>query len=62
MARELVILLRLTTYLLCSSCFRMVKAKRWTLKKHFEGYPKDSDFELKTVELPPLKNGGKSYS
>lgn len=35
----------------------MVKAKRWTLKKHFEGYPKESDFELKTAELPPLKNG-----
>lgn len=40
----------------------MVQAKRWTLKKHFEGYPKDSNFELKTAELPPLKNGGESYS
>ncbi|KAJ7335389.1 hypothetical protein JRQ81_013330 [Phrynocephalus forsythii] len=35
----------------------MVRAKTWTLKKHFEGFPKLSDFELKEVELPPLKNG-----
>ncbi|XP_057576081.1 prostaglandin reductase 1 [Hippopotamus amphibius kiboko] len=35
----------------------MVHAKSWTLKKHFEGYPTNSNFELKTVELPPLKNG-----
>lgn len=37
----------------------MVQAKSWTLKKHFEGFPTDSNFELKTTELPPLKNGGK---
>uniref|UniRef100_A0A8C0CJ55 15-oxoprostaglandin 13-reductase n=1 Tax=Balaenoptera musculus TaxID=9771 RepID=A0A8C0CJ55_BALMU len=35
----------------------MVHAKSWTLKKHFVGHPTNSDFELKTVELPPLKNG-----
>ncbi|XP_007537776.1 prostaglandin reductase 1 isoform X2 [Erinaceus europaeus] len=35
----------------------MVHAKRWVLKKHFEGYPAQSNFELKTVELPPLKHG-----
>ncbi|XP_045696938.1 prostaglandin reductase 1 [Phyllostomus hastatus] len=35
----------------------MVRAKSWTLKKHFEGHPTGSDFEMKTVELPPLKNG-----
>lgn len=35
----------------------MVHAKIWTLKKHFEGHPTNSNFELKTVELPPLKNG-----
>ncbi|XP_006906162.1 prostaglandin reductase 1 isoform X2 [Pteropus alecto] len=35
----------------------MVQAKRWTLKKQFEGNPKDSNFELKTAELPPLKTG-----
>lgn len=40
----------------------MVHAKSWTLKKHFVGHPTNSDFELKTVELPPLKNRGKSYS
>ncbi|ERE84700.1 prostaglandin reductase 1-like protein [Cricetulus griseus] len=36
---------------------RMVQAKSWTLKKHFEGFPTDSNFELKTTELPPLNNG-----
>lgn len=36
----------------------MVRAKNWTLKKHFHGHPTESDFELKTVELPPLNNGG----
>ncbi|XP_004458561.1 prostaglandin reductase 1 [Dasypus novemcinctus] len=35
----------------------MVHAKSWTLKKHFEGSPTSSNFELKTTELPPLKNG-----
>ncbi|XP_021056421.1 prostaglandin reductase 1 [Mus pahari] len=35
----------------------MVQAKSWTLKKHFEGFPTDSNFELKTAELPPLNNG-----
>ncbi|XP_053421885.1 prostaglandin reductase 1 [Nycticebus coucang] len=35
----------------------MVHAKRWTLKKHFKGNPTKDDFELKTVELPPLKDG-----
>ncbi|KAF5917702.1 hypothetical protein HPG69_013538 [Diceros bicornis minor] len=35
----------------------MVHAKTWTLKKHFVGHPTNSDFELKTVELAPLKNG-----
>lgn len=36
----------------------MVQAKSWTLKKHFEGFPTDSNFELKTTELPPIKDGG----
>ncbi|XP_019346259.2 prostaglandin reductase 1 isoform X2 [Alligator mississippiensis] len=35
----------------------MVKAKVWTLKNHFQGFPKASDFELKEVELPKLKDG-----
>ena len=51
---------QLTMCLLCSRNFRMVRAKNWTLKKHFEGSPTPSNFELKMVELPSLKNGGKS--
>uniref|UniRef100_A0A8C5KEN3 Prostaglandin reductase 1 n=1 Tax=Jaculus jaculus TaxID=51337 RepID=A0A8C5KEN3_JACJA len=35
----------------------MVHARSWTLKRHFEGFPTKSNFELKTTELPPLKNG-----
>ncbi|KAM9213173.1 prostaglandin reductase 1 isoform 2-T3 [Leptosomus discolor] len=35
----------------------MVTAKVWVLKKHFEGFPKTSDFDLKKIELPNLKNG-----
>ncbi|XP_030285910.1 prostaglandin reductase 1-like [Sparus aurata] len=35
----------------------MVQAKTWTLVKHFDGFPKDSDFKLKVVDLPALKNG-----
>lgn len=36
----------------------MVQAKTWVLKQHFEGFPKDSDFQLKVVDLPDLKDGG----
>ncbi|KAK4816031.1 hypothetical protein QYF61_011021 [Mycteria americana] len=35
----------------------MVTAKVWVLKKHFEGFPKTSDFDLKKIELPNLKDG-----
>lgn len=35
----------------------MVQAKTWILVKHFEGFPKDSDFELKVEELPEPKAG-----
>ncbi|NXM36363.1 PTGR1 reductase, partial [Oxyruncus cristatus] len=35
----------------------MVTAKAWVLKKHFEGFPKISDFDLKKIELPNLKDG-----
>ncbi|XP_695372.2 prostaglandin reductase 1 isoform X2 [Danio rerio] len=35
----------------------MVKAKVWILKKHFEGFPKESNFELKEVDLPELQDG-----
>ena len=36
----------------------MVQAKAWTLTKHFDGFPKKSDFELKLEELPEPKDGG----
>ncbi|XP_028285327.1 prostaglandin reductase 1-like [Parambassis ranga] len=35
----------------------MVQAKTWILTKHFEGFPKNSDFELKLQELPEPKDG-----
>uniref|UniRef100_A0A671UGJ1 Prostaglandin reductase 1 n=1 Tax=Sparus aurata TaxID=8175 RepID=A0A671UGJ1_SPAAU len=35
----------------------MVQAKTWILVKHFDGFPKDSDFELKVEELPEPKDG-----
>ncbi|KAA0723154.1 Prostaglandin reductase 1 [Triplophysa tibetana] len=35
----------------------MVKAKTWILKKHFEGFPKQSDFELREEILPELRDG-----
>uniref|UniRef100_A0A8C2SU51 Prostaglandin reductase 1 n=1 Tax=Coturnix japonica TaxID=93934 RepID=A0A8C2SU51_COTJA len=35
----------------------MVTAKVWVLKKHFEGFPKTSDFEMKEVALANLKDG-----
>lgn len=37
----------------------MVQAKTWILTKHFDGFPKDSDFELKVEELSAPKDGGK---
>ncbi|XP_058026942.1 prostaglandin reductase 1 isoform X1 [Ahaetulla prasina] len=35
----------------------MVRAKAWILKKHFEGLPKQSDFELIEINLPALNDG-----
>ncbi|XP_068584321.1 prostaglandin reductase 1-like [Cebidichthys violaceus] len=35
----------------------MVRAKKWTLTKYFDGFPKDSDFELKVEELPAPRDG-----
>ncbi|XP_054843260.1 prostaglandin reductase 1 [Eublepharis macularius] len=35
----------------------MVWTRFWILKKHFEGRPKLSDFELKEAELPALNHG-----
>ncbi|XP_060730928.1 prostaglandin reductase 1 isoform X1 [Tachysurus vachellii] len=36
----------------------MVQAKTWILKQHFEGFPKNSDLELKLEQLPEPKDGG----
>lgn len=38
----------------------MVQAKLWAMTKHFDGFPKNSDFELKVEELPEPKDGGKT--
>ncbi|XP_072543615.1 prostaglandin reductase 1-like isoform X2 [Salminus brasiliensis] len=35
----------------------MVKAKVWILRKHFNGFPKESDFEMKEETLPEVKDG-----
>ncbi|XP_015230996.1 PREDICTED: prostaglandin reductase 1-like [Cyprinodon variegatus] len=35
----------------------MVQAKSWTLAKHFDGFPKESDFQLRVEELPEPKDG-----
>ncbi|RXM98169.1 Prostaglandin reductase 1 [Acipenser ruthenus] len=35
----------------------MVNAKTWTLRKHFVGFPKFSDFEMKEEQLPETKDG-----
>lgn len=37
----------------------MVQAKTWILTKHFDGFPTDSNFELKVEELPEPKDGGR---
>lgn len=39
----------------------MIKAKVWILTKHFDGFPADSNFELKVEELLEPKNGGRVY-
>ncbi|XP_063825088.1 prostaglandin reductase 1-like [Ostrinia nubilalis] len=35
----------------------MVKARKYVVKKHFQGVPKRDDFEIVEQELPPLKDG-----
>ncbi|XP_058237437.1 prostaglandin reductase 1-like [Hemibagrus wyckioides] len=35
----------------------MFQAKFWTLRQHFVGFPKHSDFELKEEKLPELQDG-----
>jgi hypothetical protein len=36
---------------------RMVKGRRFILKRHFDGLPKREDFDLVEEELPELKDG-----
>ena len=36
----------------------MVKAKKFILKKHFDGFPTSENFELIEEELPELEVGG----
>ncbi|XP_066902363.1 prostaglandin reductase 1 [Halyomorpha halys] len=38
-----------------------MKAKKFIIKKHFEGLPKKSDLELVEEELPPLQDGDVLY-
>jgi len=35
----------------------MVKAKKWVLKQHFVGEPKDEDLQMEEEELPEMKDG-----
>ncbi|XP_018593736.1 prostaglandin reductase 1-like [Scleropages formosus] len=35
----------------------MVQAKTWTLKRHFDGFPKASDFEMKLEQLAEPRSG-----
>ncbi|XP_008281604.1 prostaglandin reductase 1 [Stegastes partitus] len=35
----------------------MVQAKKWTMVKHFDGFPKNSDFKIEVEELPEPKDG-----
>lgn len=35
----------------------MVKARKYVVKKYFEGVPKRDDFEIVEYELPPIQNG-----
>ncbi|CAG5959809.1 unnamed protein product [Menidia menidia] len=41
----------------CSLDKTMVQAKSWILAKHFEGFPKTSDFRLQVEDLPEPKDG-----
>ena len=35
-----------------------VKAKKWVVKKAFDGFPKREDLEIVEQQLDPLKDGG----
>ena len=36
-----------------------MKLKKWNMVKHFEGFPKESDFELVEEDIPELEDMGK---
>lgn len=35
----------------------MVKSRSFIYKKHFDGFPKETDLELVEEDLPPIKDG-----
>lgn len=39
-----------------------VIARKWLLKKSYEGTPKREDLEIIEEELPPLKDGGQAVA
>lgn len=39
----------------------MLKAKKFIMQKHFDGFPKPDDVKLVEEELPPLKEGGEDF-
>ena len=41
--------------------YKMVKGRKWVLKRHFEGNPKPEDFDLVEEELPALKENEIQY-
>ena len=38
-----------------------MESRKWCLKKHFDGLPKLSDFEMVTETVRPLEDGGKKF-
>ncbi|KAJ8268850.1 hypothetical protein COCON_G00114570 [Conger conger] len=42
---------------ICMKQRAMAQAKTWILRHHFDGFPKDSDFELKVEQIPEPKDG-----
>lgn len=44
-----------------SSTLNMVKAKKFILKKYFDGFPTLDDLKLVEEELPPLQDTGTQY-
>lgn len=44
------------------NALNMVKAKKFIIQKHFDGFPKREDLKLVEEELPALKDGGERIS